>query len=282
MSISQAQAKRIMESRKRVSTEKKAFLLRPVEPNRRQEIRYRNLLSEAIDKTKDAVLQLYNSSNDIGDVDGNIDDLFENMEWWDELSTQVGQNLESLDDFHQEAFYHTVTSSVGINVAGFVNEQGLRDLLDVMIEDNVQKITDLKISAQKRVADLVKNALTGQESKSGTLRDQILESFTGATYNQAKFIARDQTQRNINALNRFRQERAGIKKYKWSTSRDNRVGSDHKKMEGLEVDWGTGIILSTPLSRKRDLAGKNVKEVANGHVGQRYQCRCSAIPILEV
>ena len=281
MSISSKQAKRIKEARKTVSKKKEDFLLKPVEPSRRQEVRFRNLMNGAIDSTRDAVMQLYNSFDNPQSIEESLDATFANMQWWDELNLQVGANIDTMDDLHREAFYETITSSIGVNVAGFVNETGLGDLLNSIIDDNVNKVEDLKGASKKRVADLIRNAITGQEDKSLSLEKQIRNTFK-TTKNQAKFIARDQTQRNVNTLNRFRQEHAGIDKYKWVTSKDNRVRDDHAKMDGLEVDWKTGKILKTILSVKRKLSGKNVKNVANGHVGQDYQCRCVAVPILEV
>lgn len=281
MSVSKAQAKRIEESRKRVSKKKDEYLLKPIEPTRRQEVKYNRSLNEAIDQTKRSVMELYSSLNSPSDIDDELDSLFSNMTWWDDLNTNMGSQIDEMNSTHEEAFYNTITTGVGVNVAGFVSEQGLGDLLNAIVDDNINKVTDLKAGTQKRVADLIMNAITGQEDKSKTLEQQIRESFD-VSKNQAKFIARDQTQRNVNTLNRFRQEKAGIEKYKWVTSKDKRVREDHAQMQGLEVDWATGIIQRTVLSIKRGLAGKNVKKVANGHVGQDYNCRCTAVPILEI
>jgi len=282
VSISAAQAKRINNSRKNFDKKKDEFLLSPVEPSHRQEIAHRNKLLSAITKTKDIVMETYTKAGSIQQAKDRINELYGEMAWWDELNSQAQGLVGEWDDFHAEAFYETTSTATGINVAGFVSEQGLGDLLSSMVETNVDQITDLKESSRKRVIDLINNSLTGQESKSPTLAASIREAFNGVTANEARFIARDQTQRAINGMNRFRQERTGIKKYKWVTSADKRVRASHKQMNGLEVNWKTGRILTTVLSKKRGLAGKNVKNVAGGHIGQDYQCRCTASPILEI
>lgn len=286
MAISSAQAKRIKEGRKNLQKKKEEFLLKPVEPSKRQQVTYTNTLLKAVDESKKVVMELYTNIPTLEGFDEVLDRAFENMFWWDALENSVGERVFTQADTQAEEFYETITTATGINVAGFVSEQGLGDLLDAIIESNVTQITDLNANMQQRVSEIVKNALIGQERKSPTLEKQIRDTFNGPTANEAKFIARDQTQRAVNGLNQFRQERSGIKKYKWVTSKDNRVrdkkGHDHKIMEGLEVEWESGKILSTPLSRQRGVAGKNVKNVAGGHVGAEYQCRCNAIPILEI
>lgn len=282
MAIPASQAKRIEESRKKFDTVKEEFLLKPITPTKRQEIIHRNALLLAVKKTKDAVVDIYNKSATLNIAKDLINDLYKKMPWWDELNSSANTLVGGMDSWHRGAFFETTSTVTGINVAGFVSEQGLGDLIESMVEVNVDQITSLQESSRKRVIDLVNNSLTGQESKSPTLSSAITEAFNGVTSNQARFIARDQTQRAVNGLNRFRQEHSGIKKYKWVTSKDNRVRDTHAHMDGLEVEWASGKIVRTPLSIKRGLAGKNVKNVANGHVGQDYNCRCSASPILEI
>ena len=286
MAISKAQAKRIQESRKKLTRKKDEFVLEEVEPTPRQEVRYRNAMFGAIDKTKDAVLQLYNSTEDLNYVSDNLEGLFDRMDWWEDLKAAAEDGVSSLNNYHQQEYYETVTSSIGVNVAGFINENGLDKILESMVEDNVNMITNMSANAQNRIAELINKNIVGQNGKSPTISKQIKEIFNKTTKNEAKKIARDQTQRVIGGLNRFRQEASGIKKYKWITSLDNRVrsakGHNHKIMHGLEVEWSTGKILKTSLSVRRGVAGKNVRNVAGGHVNQEYQCRCSAKPILEV
>ncbi len=282
MSVSATQAKRMQESRKKFDVKKDEFLLKPIEPSRRQEIAARNKLLSAVAKTKDIVLETYSQVASLEAAKDRINELFNKMAWWDELNSDSVVMVNEWNEYQAEAFYNTTTTATGINVAGFVSEQGIGDLMSALVEVNVDQITDLKESSRKRVMDLINNSLTGQDGKSQTLEKSIREAFNGPTANQARFIARDQTQRAINGMNRFRQERAGIEKYKWMTSRDNRVRHTHAHMDGLEVEWKTGKIVKTPLSVKRGLAGKDVKKIAGGHVGQDYNCRCTAAPILEI
>ena len=64
-------------------------------------------------------------------------------------------------------------------------------------------------------------------------------------------------------MNEFRQRGAGITKYKWSTSRDGSVRPEHKTNNGKIFNW------DRPPAK-------------TGNPGFDYNCRCVAIPILEV
>jgi SPP1 gp7 family putative phage head morphogenesis protein len=78
---------------------------------------------------------------------------------------------------------------------------------------------------------------------------------------RAELIARDQTLKLNGAITQTRQENAGISRYTWSTSLDERVRPEHAVLEGQVFDWN---------------APPSV-----GHPGWDYQCRCVAIPVIE-
>jgi SPP1 gp7 family putative phage head morphogenesis protein len=78
---------------------------------------------------------------------------------------------------------------------------------------------------------------------------------------RAELIARDQTLKLNGQITKTRQENAGITKYVWSTSLDERVRPEHAALEGQTFDWNA--------------------PPAVGHPGQDFQCRCVAIPSIE-
>lgn len=83
----------------------------------------------------------------------------------------------------------------------------------------------------------------------------------GVSESRARLIARDQTLKLNGAITQTRQENAGIARYTWSTSLDERVREEHAALEGQEFEW-----TSPP---------------AVGHPGEDFQCRCVAIPIID-
>lgn len=89
---------------------------------------------------------------------------------------------------------------------------------------------------------------------------------------RAELIARDQTLKTNAAINGARQESAGITKYVWSTSLDERVRGNpdgawpdaepsHYDLEGKIFSWDD--------------------PPEPGHPGEDYQCRCIALPYIE-
>ncbi|MCY4670315.1 MAG: minor capsid protein, partial [Rhodococcus sp.] len=78
-----------------------------------------------------------------------------------------------------------------------------------------------------------------------------------------RLIARDQTTKTIGKLNEVRQTGVGITHYRWSTSQDQRVRPSHAFNAGQMFSW----------DRPPD---------STGHPGSDIQCRCVAVPVIEV
>lgn len=78
---------------------------------------------------------------------------------------------------------------------------------------------------------------------------------------RAELIARDQTLKLNGQLNQVRQQNAGVDRYTWSTSHDERVRPEHAELDGQVFDWN-----SPP---------------EPGHPGEDFQCRCIALPVIE-
>lgn len=86
--------------------------------------------------------------------------------------------------------------------------------------------------------------------------------------NKAKFLARQQS---ALFMSKFRQQRfseAGIRTYKWSTSRDERVRDDHKKLNGKVYSYDSPPITDSLTGRR-------------ANPGEDFNCRCIDIPILK-
>lgn len=96
------------------------------------------------------------------------------------------------------------------------------------------------------------------------LQDKLVERGS-VSESRAELIARDQTLKFNAGINRIRQVNAGIERYVWSTSHDERVRPEHAELDGQVFSW------SSP------------PQLENGplHPGQDYNCRCVALPLLE-
>ncbi|WP_082193860.1 minor capsid protein [Bacillus sp. 37MA] len=81
------------------------------------------------------------------------------------------------------------------------------------------------------------------------------------TEGRAKIIARDQIGSIHGQLIGHRHKGMGIRKYKWSTSQDERVRDAHESLDGKTFEYA--------------------KSPAVGWPGTDYNCRCTANPVFE-
>lgn len=90
----------------------------------------------------------------------------------------------------------------------------------------------------------------------------------GVEKRRAELIARDQTLKTYGRLQKERQLSAGIKRYRWVTSRDERVRHRHRDLDNTVHLWSEPPIVDARTGRR-------------GHPGEDFQCRCNAAPVLD-
>lgn len=142
----------------------------------------------------------------------------------------------------------------------------LADLQDV----NVKLVEDANRSYSKQVRDIFTDPDNFGASPD-TLKRKLLDR-GGVSESRAELIARDQTLKTNAAINGARQTAAGVSRYIWSTSLDERVRGNpdgawpdadpsHYELEGKIFSWDD--------------------PPEPGHPGEDYQCRCIALPYIE-
>lgn len=148
----------------------------------------------------------------------------------------------------------------GIDLQAFLNQNtAVLNKMSVMTTANVQLIK----SIEQQYLDKVQTIIT-QGAISGKLNRDLakeIRDLGGVTENRAKFIARDQSSKINAALTQARHEELGIKKYRWSTSGDERVRDSHAENDGKIFSYD--------------------QPPETGHPGQDFNCRCVAIPVLD-
>lgn len=124
-------------------------------------------------------------------------------------------------------------------------------------------------SLQGRQLEEIRGILEGAELQGlrvEVVRKQILDRF-GVSRSKADLLARDQVLKLNGELTEKRQTQAGITRYRWSTSNDERVRKTHAELDGEEFSWDDPPVTN-------DDGDEN-------HPGGDYQCRCVALPILD-
>lgn len=163
---------------------------------------------------------------------------------------------------HTKSFMSAANKAFGINLQGVIAQEELQEYIEVVSMRNAGLIKGLSEDLVKSVRlKVVNSAINGRSASQ--LRSE-LKKLLKISDNRAKLIARDQTAKFNSDLNRIRHEQAGIEKYIWRTSKDERVRSRHQKLEGKEYSYGqkTGAEEGLP-------------------PGQPIQCRCIAQAVVE-
>lgn len=84
---------------------------------------------------------------------------------------------------------------------------------------------------------------------------------------KAEFLAKQESSLLVSKYTQLRFKDAGINKYQWSTSNDNRVRHDHKLLDGKIISYDDPPIVDLATGRK-------------AHAGEDYGCRCVQIPVI--
>ena len=175
------------------------------------------------------------------------------------------KTAEGLEIFHRRQFVANIKREIGVDVQAALKEVSTKRVVDAALVENIELIKTISDSVKDRASSIITDGLTaGRDYQS--IRKSLLdlggfkEQYAGTEIRRARTIARDQTQKFFNAIDRVRQTDVGIKKYTWRTSRDERVRDDHKANDGKTFSWG--------------------KPPKTGHPGHDVNCRCYAEPDL--
>lgn len=85
--------------------------------------------------------------------------------------------------------------------------------------------------------------------------------------NKAKFLARQETSLFTANYSKQRYQMAGIDEYIWSTSQDERVRDDHRRLNGKKFSFDDPPIVDLNTGKK-------------ANPGEDFNCRCVAIPVI--
>lgn len=168
-----------------------------------------------------------------------------------------------------------------------VNVKSMGGTISNQINDFRKENSDLITSIPENMIDDVRSTLEESWNKGArveSLRADIQERFD-VSKSRADLIARDQTLKLNSQISKTRAESAGISRYVWSTSNDERVRgnpsglypnpsktgrptSDHYRLEGQTFSYSDPPVVDERTGRR-------------ANPGEDYQCRCTAAPVLD-
>jgi len=147
-----------------------------------------------------------------------------------------------------------------LGVEPFGDDNPVKDLMDLFVEGNTGLITSVTQTQAEQIGQIVQRNLVSGVTMADTAKE--IAERTDVAASRVKLIARDQTQKLNAQLGSARMQSAGVSKYEWSTSRDERVRETHASKEGRIFEFQD-------------------PPADTGNPGEDINCRCVAIPVLE-
>lgn len=150
-----------------------------------------------------------------------------------------------------------------------IKDRRFLNILKLTINNNVALIKDTTEQTINNIQSIVYSAMTngkGWEDIENNLYQQ-----KEISYNRIKRIARDQTAKATENINRQQQQEAGIEYFIWSTSKDERVSKQHRQLEGNIYKYNETIEERLPII---DSYGNR------GYPSERVNCRCTALALI--
>lgn len=148
-----------------------------------------------------------------------------------------------------------------------VETPGVEAVLAAWRRENVKLIKSIPEQMLDEVYDIITDA-----QATGRRVEDIAAEIEGrfdVSKSRARLIARDQVAKANGDLQRQRQSEAGITRYEWSSSLDERTRDRHRDLDGTIHRWDDPPIVDLRTGRRE-------------HPGGDYQCRCVPVPILDV
>lgn len=152
-----------------------------------------------------------------------------------------------------------------------LSEPWLTPMADRFASDNARLITAVSGDFMARVEALVREAQRDgirAEELRAEIRDRLLgdgyETEVGKATRRARLIARDQVGKLTSELDQARQEALGVTRYRWRTSRDERVRDSHRERDGVVFEWSD----IEPQLRAKGLEVDRI----DGHPGRPINC----------
>lgn len=178
-----------------------------------------------------------------------------------DLEPMFGKILDKLD-----VQFHTTTR----NLTGKDVEIGILPGMAEKLKEEYTENLDKYIKNWHDEQVLRLRAKVTENVAIGFRAEKMIDSIVqerGVTFSKAKFLAKQETSLLVSKYRELRYEEIGIRKYRWSTSHDERVRPDHRELNGEVFRFD-----QPPITDK--------KRGARNNPGEDFGCRCIAIPLL--
>ena len=193
------------------------------------------------------------------------------------LTAEINKKIDALADRVDETI-KTLSFSVDLPLFSMSEEisksLGITPQLDPRTAERLKKDynesqkLNIKNWAPEQVERLRGMVEKYQTSESNEALTDIIQREWNVSANKAAFLARQETSLFFSKFSMERAKSSGVRRYRWSTSHDERVRVSHKELNGTIHSVDDPPIVDPKTGRR-------------AHPGCDYNCRCTAIWILE-
>jgi len=187
----------------------------------------------------------------------------------DAMSSHVEETIRTLsfgEDLPLFAMNQDIVSDLpSVGVKPDIDERTASRLRKDYTESQNLNIKNWNDEQVQRLRSVVEKYQTSETDES--LID-IIQREWQVSANKANFLAKQETSLFFSKLSMNRAAVAGVRRYRWSTSHDERVRESHKELNGTIHSVDDPPIVDAKTGRR-------------GHPGEDFGCRCAAIWVLE-
>lgn len=170
--------------------------------------------------------------------------------------------VEELNQRQRRNFVAQVQRVIGFDPT--VNEPWLSSFLNTAVQENVSWIKSIATDYHDKINTIIIQGVRRGISINDMAHDIV--HVGDVSLKRGRFIARDQLGSLHGDLTKARQQRLGLKKFRWVTADDERVRDSHEELHDKIFTWEDGA---------RNERGEQIWP------GTDYNCRCYAEPVHE-
>jgi len=173
-----------------------------------------------------------------------------------------------------EEWRRSVKKTLGIDLlSDYYKGEVYAESLKRWTAENVLKVKSLPNDTLGKLEQVIVDGY--QQGKSTKQLQKEIQEAYDVDKRKAELLARDQISTLNSQITKMQQTDAGVKKYRWSTSRDGRVRECHADLEGKVFSWDDPPEMWYSTKHGVVYTGRRC------HPGEDYACRCVAIPIFD-
>lgn len=182
---------------------------------------------------------------------------------WDPVYTAMAKDLASELLSTVQTHVNRSFAKLGKDFALPRDPNPLREAFDTMINQHIDLIKTIPHDILQTYRNELKTSIGNFNQQNIVI---LARNVAKVNEKRARIIARDQVGKTMERYQMELAEDLGFEYYEWSTSRDERVSSEHKPLDKryYRYDTPTAII---------------DKKGTIGIPGQRVNCRCTALPL---